>query len=211
MAKNSPKEVIETYRQRQGRRSLFTIADIATGLLFLIVLVSSIYVAVAGGPELPVLVDLKTNTPTHTPSITPTPSQTATITLTPTETKNPENQCDCPAPEVVIITATFSPTDTATPLPSPTERATDSILNAIATLTATETLPPSPADTPSITPTSTASITPTPTQIVYIVQPKDTLSGIALKYGVTVESIQTLNNLNTTIIYVGQQLQIPQP
>jgi len=207
MAKNSPREVIESYRQRQGRRSLFTIADIAIGLLLLIVLASSVYVAVAGGPELPVLIDLKTNTPTYTPSITPTPSQTATITLTPTETPDPELQCDCPAPEIVIITATFNPTDTFTPPPSLTEVVASPIFSA----TPTETLLPLPSDTPTVTPTSTASITPTPTPFIYTVQPRDTLSGIAFRYGVTVEAIQTLNNLDTNIIYIGQKLQIPTP
>ena len=43
----------------------------------------------------------------------------------------------------------------------------------------------------------------------YTVQGGDTLSDIALRFGVTVESIQELNNLDTTMIYVGQILQIP--
>ena len=207
MAKNNPAEVVEAYRQRQERRSFFTIADVATALLFLIVLAASIYVAVSGGPELPVLVDLKTNTPTFTPSITPTPSQTATITLTPTETPDSENQCDCPTPEIVVITATFSDTDTPTPTTSFTQTATV----AISPFTATATLTPTITFTSTNTATATASVTPTPTQFIYTVQPKDTLSGIAFKFGVTVEAIQSLNNLNTTTIYVGQKLQIPNP
>ena len=64
---------------------------------------------------------------------------------------------------------------------------------------------------PTETPTPTASATSTSTQIIYTVQRGDTLGGIALKFGVTVEAIQTINNLDTTLIYEGQVLQIPRP
>ena len=82
MAKTNPANVIEAYRRRQGRKSLFTFADVSKALLLLFILASSGYALFTGGPELPALVELKTNTPTYTPSITPTPTQTATITLT---------------------------------------------------------------------------------------------------------------------------------
>jgi LysM repeat protein len=72
-------------------------------------------------------------------------------------------------------------------------------------------LTPTVTFTPTNTPTPTASITPTPTQILYTVRAGDTLSGIAFRYGVTIEAIQALNNLDTTMIYVGQVLQIPRP
>ena len=209
MAKNSPADVIESYRKRQGRKSLFTFVDISKALLFLFILASTLYVAITGGPELPVLVDLKTNTPTYTPSITPTPTQTATVTLTPTETPEPGVQCDCPSPEVIIITATFSPSDTPLPYPSPTDTPMALLFTATLesgeTLTPTITLPPSPSATPTV------SITPTSTQLTYTVQTGDTLGGIALRFGVTVEAIQTLNNLTSTMIFVGQVLQIPKP
>jgi LysM repeat protein len=200
MAKSNPADVIDAYRQRQARKSLFTFADISKAILFIIILASSIYALVTGGPELPTLVELKTNTPTYTPSITSTPTQTATITATPTETPDPENQCNCPAPEILIVTATSN----QELLPSPTDTAMVASTQT-ATLIPTET--PLPADTltPSLTPTST------PTQIIYIVQSGDTLGAIALRFGVTVEAIQTLNNLDSTLIYTGQVLQIPTP
>jgi LysM repeat protein len=200
MAKRNPTDVIEAYRQRQGRKSLFTFADISKATLFIIILASLIYALVTGGPELPTLVELKTNTPTYTPSITSTPTQTATITATPTETPDPENECNCPAPEILVVTATSN----QELLPSPTDAAVV-VSTQTATLIPTET--PLPADTlaPSLTPTST------PTQIIYIVQNGDTLGAIALRFGVTVEAIQTLNNLDTTLIYIGQVLQIPTP
>ena len=59
--------------------------------------------------------------------------------------------------------------------------------------------------------TPTPSATSTPTQIVYTVRAGDTLSDIALRFGVTVEAIQALNNLDTPLIIQGQTLQIPRP
>lgn len=202
MAKRRPAEVIESYRQSQGHKTLFSFANISQAFLLLIILVASMYIAITGRPTFPTLVELKTNTPTFTPSITPTPSSTATFTFTPTETLDPENQCDCPAAAtvIVIITATFSDTNTPMPLPTATTISSPTL-----------TLIPSDTPTPTKTRTSTPSASPTPTQIIYIVKIGDTLSGIALKFNVTVEAIQALNNMDTTIIYVGQVLQIPQP
>jgi LysM repeat protein len=202
MVKYNSVDVIEAYRRHQERRFPFTFADISKGLLFLIILISPIYISLTGGPELPTLVELKTNTPTLTPSITPTPSLTATVTQTPTETLILDAQCNCPAAEVLIVTATIGITDTPKFPPTATETAT-------AVSTPTETLPPSvtPTSTETLTPTST--VTPTPTQTLYTVQNKDTLGAIALRFGVSVEAIQALNNLSTTMIYAGQVLQIP--
>jgi len=45
--------------------------------------------------------------------------------------------------------------------------------------------------------------------IVYIVKAGDTLYGIANRYGVSVADIIELNDLNTTVLSVGQQLLIP--
>ena len=204
MADSNPADVIDAYRQRQKRKPFFTFADVSKALLLLIILASSIYALLTGGPELPVLVDLKTNTPTFTPGITPTPTLTATTTSTSTDTPEPELQCNCPSPEIRIITATFSATDT--PLPLPTTMDT-----AIPVFTASSTSLPTETAIPTKTLTPSPSATFTPTQIVYTVQIGDTLSAIALRFGVTVEAIQTLNNLDTTLIYQGQVLQIPRP
>lgn len=194
MADSSPSDVIDAYRRRQKRRFPFTFADISKALLFLVILVSSVYIAFTGTPELPTLVELKTNTPTLTPSITPTPSQTATITSSPTKTPDPENQCNCPSPVILVVTATFGATNT----PLPTETATIAAQSTITLI-------------PTETPTPTETLLPTPTQVLYTVKPGDTLSDIALRFGVTIEAIQTLNNLGTTMVYLGQVLQIPAP
>jgi LysM repeat protein len=200
MAKSKPTDVIDAYRKQQERKSSFTFGDISKALILLTMLAASLYVFFVGKPDLPVLIELKTNTPTFTPSITLTPTQTATITLTPTETPDPELQCDCPSPEIIIVTATFSASDTPKPLPIATYTSPPAF-----TLTPTDT--PIPTETLTLTP----SATPTPTQIIYTVQAGDTLSDIALRFGVTVEAIQALNNLDTPLIIQGQMLQIPRP
>ncbi|HHV62403.1 MAG TPA: LysM peptidoglycan-binding domain-containing protein [Firmicutes bacterium] len=46
--------------------------------------------------------------------------------------------------------------------------------------------------------------------ITYVVQPGDTLAGIAARFGTTVEAIARANNItNPDLIYVGQVLRIP--
>ncbi len=200
MARNSSSEVIEAYRRRQERRFPFSFGDILKALLLLVIVAVSVYISFSGGPALPTLIELKTNTPTFTPSTTPTPSitptasQTATLTSTPTETPDPENQCNCASPIMIVVTATFESTNT----PFPTGTATAALLPT-ATL--------EPAET--ATPTDTSL--PTPTQQVYTVRNGDTLSSIALKFGVSVEALQAANNLDSTMITIGQALKIPQP
>jgi LysM repeat protein len=194
MAPGSPADVIDAYRRRKERRSPFTFGDISKALLFLIILASSGYILVAGAPELPTLIELKTNTPTYTPSITPTASQTATVTSTPTETPDPENQCNCPSPVILVVTATFGATNTTFPLSTETATVAVSLTSTLV-----------PAET--LTPTETQI--PTPTLILYTVQRGDTLGGVALRFGVTTEALQALNNMDNTMIFEGQVLQIP--
>lgn len=63
---------------------------------------------------------------------------------------------------------------------------------------------------PTATPWPTAE--PTRPLTVYIVQPGDSLSSIALQFGVSVEELMTLNALdNPNALGVGQQLFIPLP
>ncbi len=84
------------------------------------------------------------------------------------------------------------------------------------TPTLTPTLTPTTTPTPTQTPTPTLSPTPVPTPTpippeTYIVQPGDTLLGIALEYGITVEELQAYNDLDSDIIVAGQTLLIPPP
>jgi membrane-bound lytic murein transglycosylase D len=49
-----------------------------------------------------------------------------------------------------------------------------------------------------------------PNVVKYTVKSGDTLSGIARKYGCSVADVKSWNNLKSTQIYVGQELQIKQ-
>ncbi len=51
--------------------------------------------------------------------------------------------------------------------------------------------------------------TPTPPVFVYIVQAGDTLGALAQRFDVSVEELQTLNNLEGTQLGIGQPLLIP--
>jgi LysM repeat protein len=75
-------------------------------------------------------------------------------------------------------------------LPSPTVRATFS----------PQMLTPIPTNTPA----------PTSTPVVHIVQPGDTLLGIALQYGVTLDALQQVNGvLRPDTLQIGQPIIIP--
>ncbi len=76
---------------------------------------------------------------------------------------------------------------------------------------ATLSIPPS-AVAPSSTPGTPAPPTPAPAgpRATYAVQPGDTLTAIAIKYGTTVAAIASANNIsNPNLIQVGQVLNIP--
>jgi len=81
------------------------------------------------------------------------------------------------------------------------------------TITSTASMTPTVTITPTpVTPTATSTPLPTPTPITHTVQQDETCLGIALFYGVSVQSIVALNNLSTQcILSVNQQLFIPQP
>jgi LysM repeat protein len=80
-------------------------------------------------------------------------------------------------------------------------------VTVIPTVTARPTATPRPA-TPAPTPTPTV----TPTPIIYQVQRGDTLLGIAIAYGVSVEAIQTANGIvDPRSLQIDQFLVIPNP
>ncbi|MDQ7030846.1 MAG: DUF3524 domain-containing protein [Ardenticatenia bacterium] len=76
---------------------------------------------------------------------------------------------------------------------SPAPTATAVVVTTVPSLPVSPTPPPTPTLVPSPTPTPTATPEPTPTATpapqVYIVQPGDTLSAIAARFGVTLEAI----------------------
>lgn len=74
---------------------------------------------------------------------------------------------------------------------------------------------PSPTTRPTfspqmLTPIPTNTPAPTPTPVIHIVQPGDTLLGIALQYGVTLDALQQINGvLRPETLQIGQQIIIP--
>jgi len=62
----------------------------------------------------------------------------------------------------------------------------------------------------SALPTATATLVPTPTPVTYTVRSNDTLFGIALQLGVSLEDLMAANDLTeTSILDVGQVLLVP--
>jgi LysM repeat protein len=63
-----------------------------------------------------------------------------------------------------------------------------------------------------LTPAPTNTPAPTPTPSVHIVQPGDTLLGIALQYNVTLEELYQVNGvLKPELLQIGQEIVIPVP
>ncbi len=95
-----------------------------------------------------------------------------------------------PTPEPIAQAPTFAATTTATPTATPTTAATE---------TPTETPTPLPTDTPQ------------PPRL-HRIESGQTLIGLAQLYGITLDSIQTLNGFDgDSILFAGQEVQIPWP
>jgi hypothetical protein len=114
---------------------------------------------------------------------------------------------------LVVVAALFAlvtaPTGTAANAPRPAATAT--AVPAPQTATATPpaallapTQPPPPSSTPLPSPSPTAR----PSE-EYVVQPGDTLTSIATRYGVSVAELQEANGLTEETIVIGQRLTIP--
>jgi LysM repeat protein len=124
-------------------------------------------------------------------------------------------------PAVILVTTLFTlalsgfrsiPADpAATSSPAPRTPAPTPALTP-ATTPAETAPPPSATPAPTVTPTRTAAPIATPAQAFrsYRVQPGDTLSAIASRFGVSIQSIVNLNNIsNPNELSVGQVLRIP--
>lgn len=157
---------------------------------------------------------LPTPTPTPTTSPTPTPTQTQTPTPspTPTESANPATYRVVAGDTLGGIARRFgvsvSSIQQLNNMGSSTTIRVGQVLRIPSNSTATPSPTPTQTATPSPSPSPTPS--PTPTATTYTVKSGDTLSRIAASFGVSVSSIQQLNNLGTsTTIRVGQVLRIP--
>jgi LysM repeat protein len=132
------------------------------------------------------------------------PTETPTIVLVLPPTRTPTQV----PPSPTATPTEVPPTATSTPTPQPT-----------LTSTSTPTPVPTPTQSPSPTqpPSPTATAQPTPTRLcivpstwrLYTVQPGDTLTSLAVRYGTTVSAIVDANCLSSTGIYAGQRLYLP--
>jgi LysM repeat protein len=105
-----------------------------------------------------------------------------------------------------VVSVDETPTAETTPDGSPTP---------IPSMTPTTEASPTPTSEPGATPTATTEPQPTATPgpttggFDYVVKAGDTLWGLALRFGTTVEAIKSANGLTSDIIYKGDTLTIP--
>ena len=212
--KGNAQDIISSYRRRQ-QLGPFIIGALAVVLVIVGIVVLVVWLT---GPNRPASLRSATATPTNTETLVPTatatqPLPTATPTITPTNT----------------VTATVTSTSTVA---GPFEYivqdkdtcssiaahfkvdvlvliALNHLTNQCLIQVGQKILIPAPGQTlPSSTPVPT-TLAPG-TKISYTVQANDTLAGIAIKFGSTVDAIVKANNLaNANAIQVGQVLLIP--
>jgi len=111
---------------------------------------------------------------------------------------------------VVLVTLAITalaagcPRDRSTPEPeTPPASAVEPVVEPAITRDAA----PTPAPTPAATPVPTE--TPTPKTVPYTVQPNDTVSTVAEKFGILSQELRELNLLATDELQVGQVLRVP--
>ena len=99
--------------------------------------------------------------------------------------------------ESPAVVPTLTPATATTPTTDDPNVAFDAVI-------ATATPEPTPTATPIPRPT------PTPTVTVYVVQPGDTLSGIATRFNVTIDDLVEANRIvDPDALQVGQEITIP--
>ena len=95
-------------------------------------------------------------------------------------------------------------------LQSTVPTATPQLLVVPPTSVAEATPTPAPTPSPQLPTTPTSTPLPPPALREYVVQPGDTLTAIALEFGVTVSALAELNGIeNPNVISVGQRLLVP--
>jgi LysM repeat protein len=208
----SPQSIIDTYKRRQRRLPL--VIGILSGLLVLGGVTLIVLSFTGGSGSLPSIGFLSTKTltptltltqtpipPTLTPTLTTTPTLTPTVTITPTAnapfeyTVQEGDNCWAIAVDFEVSLAVLQAINnfgTGCPI-----NPGDVIL-----------IPPPGATLPTMTPIP--EDLPRGTEIEYIVQANDSLSGIAEKFNSLISVIMELNDLeDINSIFIGQILIIP--
>jgi len=214
--KNSPKNVIGTYKKSQQTRK-FIIGGLAVLLVIVGIIIVIISLTSANGP-LSNLFATATPTATNTPTVTPvtptaTPTLTATVDLTPSATAT------------LSLTGPFQykveAGDTCWDLANVKFKDMGFTLDALLAINnfPTGTCPINPGDIIIIPPAGAQAPTPTPIAldalksgqvIEYTVQSGDTLQSIAIKLWSTVDRIKELNKItDTNTINAGDVIKVP--
>lgn len=103
-----------------------------------------------------------------------------------------------PQPTAIPTAVTEPLASDAAPAPQPTLTTPATISTTVAAVATTAAPPPEPSPEPS------------PTPIIYVVEEGDTLLGIAIDRGTTVEEIVALNpGLQAALLQIGQQIILP--
>lgn len=218
--KGSTKNVISSYRRKRAQSNTVFVYGAAgllavAGLVLLIIWLS--------GPSKPLgalfATDTPTPTTTFTPSVTPLPSDTPTITPTATtaSTATPSSPFTYTVQEgdsLAAIAEKFGLGDNGILLIlllnpyDPTSGNGIDPSTQIVFVGQQITIPNPGMPLPSATPIP--ADLPRGTKVNYVVQPGDTLAGIASKFNSTLEAIEKENQLtDANAIYVGQLLVIP--
>ncbi len=108
------------------------------------------------------------------------------------------------------IAYTTSLTQVSSPPPTPT-LAPPTTVPTVAPTTPPTVAPTAPAPQPTTVPTQAPPTQEPPgTETTYVVQPGDNLFRIALRHGLTMETLAAYNGItNPSLIYVGQVIRIP--
>jgi len=152
--------------------------------------------------------NLPTSTATTTPTITITPTETLTPTPAPTWTLEPPIIYKVKSGDTCLsIAFAFGVSNQSIIMLNELPIACDTLRVDQELKVPRPTPTPSPQPTATLDPTQQAAAGCEKTSVV--VTEKDSLSGIAANYGVSVQSIKDYNKLPSDIIFSGQTLIIP--